>query len=283
MTTNDRLNNFLKNERIDLPRYKDLKLVTEVCDEEGLGTEKLHKILSWFLFLQSSEIVGWRPKELTRKITHLLIENSRENTLVLYSLFCPSYRKGVDSFGFRVDGVGETTRKGISRLEKFYRKTLELGFEIESPVAIFFDLAIEQYEKVTKNNSLCEIEKNISNFKNELPKNFRFHRLSDFRIFKENIGYRGIYKKDVEDIPLDTFFRIIERGKKFYKLFGWTDEQITERSKIIAASEAFVGKELRKIFPNGIMIYTPTMLERAAVYSGHDFKNNPLPIIFPKD
>lgn len=54
------------------------------------------------------------------------------------------------------------------------------------------------------------------------------------------IGYHGIV---IEPLPVDEIIlkRIIERGKKFYKLFGWSSEKIEECSKVIASSEAIVG------------------------------------------
>lgn len=75
--------------------------------------------------------------------------------------------------------------------------------------------------------------------------------------------------------------RIIERGGKFYELFGWSNEKIVNRSKVIASSESTVGNIIRHRMPNSIMVYTPTMLERAQVYSGKK-QNDPLPIVFPK-
>ena len=95
------------------------------------------------------------------------------------------------------------------------------------------------------------------------------------------IGYRGI-KATPLPVPQKTLDRIEERGAKFYKLFGWTKRQIRERSEVIASSEAIVGSVLRYATPDDIMVYTPTMLERAQVYSGFKFESDPLPIIFPK-
>mgnify|MGYP000520828319 FL=1 len=89
----------------------------------------------------------------------------------------------------------------------------------------------------------------------------------EFPELMDIIGYHGIV---IEPLPVDEIIlkRIIERGKKFYELFGWSLEKIEERSKIIASSEAIVGTFLRTKMPDAIMIYTPTMLERAQVYSG---------------
>lgn len=73
----------------------------------------------------------------------------------------------------------------------------------------------------------------------------------------------------------------MERGKKFYSLFGWDDDTILNRTKVIASSEATVGIFLKNSMINGIMVYTPTMLERAQIYSGNNQKD-PLAIVVPK-
>ncbi len=279
MTTNEKINKLLGNRRIPAHEFADLKIVVDDCG--GASWPKLEKIFRWFRFLQSKEIVGWRPKAMTKKIAGLLKSNSSENTLTLYALFCPSYKKGKDAFGFRTDAIGSTTLAGIKNLDSFHRQTKELGFEVEDPLAVFFDLAIEQHNRVVSNNALADIEENIKNLKHHLPSHFRFIKLSDYDILKQKIGYKGIRLSKLP-IPEKTFERIIERGYKFYKLFGWTTEQVRERSLTIACSEALVGDFLRQGLPRGIMIYTPTMLERGAVYSGMKFDSDPLPIILPK-
>lgn len=109
----------------------------------------------------------------------------------------------------------------------------------------------------------------------------KFSLLSDkYPELKDIIGYNGVV---VDPLPVDRVVleRIIERGKKFYELFGWDEEKINQRSKVIASSEAIVGMFLRKNMYNSIMVYTPTMLERAQVYSGKH-QDDPLAIIIPK-
>lgn len=274
------VNLYLKNKRIPKYQFDDLKFVFE--EIKILPKKRAKQILDCFRFVQGLEIVGWRPKSITRKIIEILSCNSKENPLVFYALFCPSYKKGKGAFGFRTDDVGNTTLAGIKNLCLIYYQTQKLGFYCLRPLAIFFDLAIEQAEKVIKNGGLDDLEKNVENFRKHLPPEIEFIKLSKLSksLFKK-IGYGGIILNPLP-VPQKTFSRIVERGKKFYKIFGWTNNEVLRRSKIIASSEALVGKFLKKKFKNGIMIYTPTMLERGAVYSGFEFNTNPLPIIFPK-
>lgn len=266
---NEKLNNFISNERISKEKFDDLKNIANI-------TNFNEKILTWFRYLQSFEIIGWRNKLVTEKICKIL-EN--EQNIKFYSLFCPSYIKGNGATGFRTDDVGNTTKNGIMKLMEITQNTRKLGFKCENPEAIFFDVALEQPDKTIY--MIDDLKKNIENFKKYIPKDMNFSLLSEkFPQVMDIIGYSGIV---INPLPVDEIIlnRIIERGKKFYELFGWDMNKIIERSKVIASSEALVGTFIRYNMPNEIMIYTPTMLERAQIYSGKH-QDEPLPIIIPK-
>jgi hypothetical protein len=272
-TTNKYLNQYLNNKRIPKYYYDDLTIVIE-----EVGFNKI--ILDWFSYLHNIETVGWRPKFVTQKIARILANSDKDNPVEFYSLYCPSYKKGVGLHGFRTDDVGDTTKWGIKILKQIVKKTILLGIPCKLPRAIFFDIAIEQSEKTIK--EIVDLKININNFKKYLPNNIKFELLSElFPAVFDTVGYWGI-KMSPPPVSQTTLNRIIERGGKFYQLFGWDDKQIKERSLIIASSEALVGNTIRYAMPNSIMIYTPTMLERAQVYSGFQYKTDPLPIIFPK-
>lgn len=132
-----KLNNYLKNDKISKQNFDDLKYVANLTDFN-------EKILDWFRCLQSFEVVGWRNKLVTKKICEMLINNK---TIKFYSLFCPSYIKGKDVAGFRIDDVGNTTKNGIIKLSEITDATEKMGFNCEPPEAIFFDIALEQPEK----------------------------------------------------------------------------------------------------------------------------------------
>lgn len=266
---NRKLNDYLKGERISKIKYDDLKYIAEL-------TNFNIRILDWFRYLQGIEIEGWRNKKVTHKICNILMSG---DPIQFYSLFCPSYIKGEGADGFRTDDVGNTTKKGLKTLEEFCEKTKNMGFKCMKPEAIFFDLSLEQPEKTI--NKISDLKKNIENFKKYVPEKMDFWLLSEkFPELYDIIGYKGII---IEPLPVDeiVFNRIVERGRKFYELFGWNQEQIIQRSKIIASSESTVGTFIRNKMPNSIMLYTPTMLERAQVYSGKK-QDQPLAIIMPK-
>lgn len=272
-STNKLLNKYLKGKRIAKWRFDDLKIVVE-----EIGYNK--QILDWFCFLQEYEVVGWRPRLVTKKLCQLLVNSSRKNPLEFYALFCPSYKKGVGVHGFRTNDVGTTTKWGIKKLLEIVEATRKIGFSCKKPRAIFFNLALEQPEKTI--NEIDDLKKNIEKIQKYIPQGMVFELLSDlFPFLFDVIGYEGI-KIHPLPVSVKVFRRIVERGEKFYKLFGWNSRQVGERSEVIASSEALVGYTIRHFMPNSIMVYTPTMLERAQVYSGHKLKTDPLPTIFPK-
>ena len=266
---NKRLNDFLKNEKISKENFDDLKNIANITNFD-------EKIMTWFRYLQTIEVVGWRNKLVTKKICDILAKNQ---PLQFYSLFCPSYIKGKGEAGFRIDDVGNTTKNGLKRLDEITKMTRKLGFKCNDPEAIFFDLSLEQPTKTI--HMLNDLKANISNFCNYLPKGMKFSLLSEkFPELMDIIGYTGIV---VDPLPVDEVIlnRIVDRGKKFYELFGWSMEQIISRSRVIASGEAIVGTFLRYNLTDGIMVYTPTMLERAEIYSGKH-QDDPLAIIIPK-
>lgn len=269
---NNIINKYLCDKRVSKEEFDDFKVVVE-----QVGDNK--KILDWFTYLHSVEIPGWRPKLVTKKIITILSNATKENPIQFYALFCPSYIKGESAHGFRTDDVGTTSLVGIDKLQEIVSFTKEIGFPCSNPHAIFFDIALEQPEKTIY--QIDDLKINVNNFKKHLPEDFEFSLLSElFPFLFDIIGYNGI-KISPLPVPETVLKRIVERGRKFYELFGWSEEKINERSEVIASSEAMAGSAIRYLMPNSIMIYTPTMLERAQVYSGHKFNTDPLPIIFP--
>ena len=266
---NKKLNDLLKGEKLSKENFDDLKNVANI-------TNFNEKILTWFRYLQTIEVVGWRNKLVTKKICDILEKNQ---PLQFYSLFCPSYIKGDGKAGFRTDDVGNTTKNGLKRLDEITKMTRKLGFKCNVPEAIFFDISLEQPEKTIY--MIDDLNKNIENFCKYLPEGMKFSLLSEkYPELMDIIGYKGIV---IDPLPVDDVIlnRIIDRGKKFYELFKWTMEQIIARSRVIASGEATVGTFLRHSMPNAIMVYTPTMLERAQIYSGKH-QDDPLAIIIPK-
>jgi len=266
---NYKINSFLNNMKISKEEFDDFKNIAEY-------TNFNLKIMEWFNKVHKIEIIGWRNKKVTQKICDILLNNTE---IEFYSLFCPSYKKGIGEVGFRIDDVGDTTKNGIEKLKKLNDITNECGFKTKKPKAIFFDVALEQANKTKY--MIEDLKLNIENFKKYITPDIEYAKLSDiFPEIVDIIGYEGVI---IDPLPVndEIFYRVLERGRKFYELFGWTEEQIIHRTKIIVSSESIIGSMIRHRNPNSIMLYTPTMLERAQIYSGKK-QEDPLAIIIPK-
>lgn len=275
------INRALRGQRIDPSHFSELEYLWKLAKQSPMREENLKRSFALARFIQIHEIAGWRNKTVTKKLWTILLENQRNSPLRFYAFFCPSYRKGINEVGFRTDGVGETTKRGLYALKILHQYANRLGFISEPPLAIFFDLAIEQFNAVIAQKLLTDLEKNFQNFKKEatqLNSEIIVQRLSHLDNFIQKIGIKGVHKGPL-GVPKEIFKRVVQRGRLFYRLFGWTDSQVIERSKIICRSESLVGAWLRQTYPFGIMLYTPTMLERLFVYSGMDYRHDPLPII----
>lgn len=152
---------------------------------------------------------------------------------------------------------------------------------MERPLAILFDLALEQFDKIVGvDPSLASLDINSDNLKRILPGCFDYMRLSDVAELRDAVGFGGLNLPDLP-IPTQLFDRIVNRGSEFYQQFGWTPDQVLQRSWTVSCSEAVVGAYLRGNLPNSILIYTPSMLERAALYSGMAYRTAPLPYVVP--
>lgn len=176
MDTTNKINSIIQNKRLKDFQFKELKTIYEYCIEKNVAN--IRPIIDWFVFLQVNEITGWRNKKNTLNIVDNLI-NSKIYPVSFYSLFCPSYKKGDNLYGFRIDTVGATTVSGISNLTKFTEYTESLGFKVDEPVAVFFDLALEQFDRLQTYDWKNELESNIQNFCDHLPPSIKFEKLSD--------------------------------------------------------------------------------------------------------
>lgn len=168
---------YLGKKRVNRLIFDDLSIVSEELVEAT--TIERGKIFDWFVALQKNEIVGWRNRACTRKITRLLLSSLRGDKVRFYAIFCPSYKKGDGMYGVRTDGVGQTTISGLDNLKTWHEISDAMGFRLEKPLAIFFDIALEHAKKIIENNGLVDFEKNIENFRSVVPKEIDFVRLSE--------------------------------------------------------------------------------------------------------
>lgn len=276
-------------------RIKLVNLIVEVLKRNKIGTteqkqridytsdelETLKKIASFALFIESNECPNFRTADETEKlIESLLVSIKKNKPLLLFALFCPSYKKSKEVVGFNRE-IGETTKKGINNLEVLSKKATSLGINNEV-YAIYSDLVLENFEKLNKSD-FQDLEENFLSFTEygrTINPLINFVKISQIGKCSELIGLNGtkIPQTKLSNKKLQT---IANRSKPFYKeILGWKDSDILERTKVLANSCSIMGQEIRKINPQAIMIMTENIYERGIFYYSENLEN-PLPIFYP--
>lgn len=279
----------------DGERIKLVNQIVELLKREGIGKlEKkqsisftdnelsiLNKIVKFCLFFAEKECSHIRTTPETEALIRYLLKSIEKNKpLLIFALFCPSYKKGKNVFGFNIE-IGDTTKKGINNLLVLSQKATELGIKNEA-LAIYSDLVLENYDKLTKTDFL-DLEANFKNFveySKKISPEITFLKISQVGRCKQRIGIKG-FEGNRTDLSDNTIQSIVYRSMPFYKgILDWEDEPIELRTRVLASSCSIMGDEIRKKNPNLIMVMTENIYERAVFYYANNL-SKPIPIFYP--
>jgi len=278
---------------VDLSQ-KDLSCLVTYARKAGVGEEitfqktkyseddlvKLNKIIVWWDYLNSHTAEEWRDKTTSIKMQKILCSAVSQNkTINIYSIFCPSYKKGKGAFGYT--GVtGEHTKSKIHELEKFINDSVSLGINIKAYI-YFSDLLLENYSKLKDTNYKTDLENNYQDFKNRFKSKYvEVSRLSDIDDLNQKIGEQGVVDKEIK-LPTNIYQRVLERNTAFYgESLRWNDNEIKKRTDILVNSYQALGDYFRKQFPDGVVYWVESAYERGVMYSGEN-QADPIPIIYP--
>lgn len=246
--------------------------------------DRLKIIINWWNFLNKSTIPELRDLKTEKKIQKLVIESvGNKKPLIIYSIFCPSYKKGKGAYGYRTN-IGKNTKAFISKLISFINCSSDFGLDTSAKV-YFSDLLLENYLKLKGTNYQQDLEKNYQDFKKEVLRTgkgkIKISKLSSFKEIQKKIGEKGILGGPI-GVPRNVYETVFTRNKIFYLgQLGWNEKMVKERTSVLARCYSFMGEALRKKFPKGIMFWTESAYERGKMYSGFS-QENPLPIIYPQ-
>lgn len=277
-------------------QQKDLSSLITYSRQLGLGEpitfqktsysqkdlEHLRILLSWWNLVNLISNKEWRDKITARIIQRNAILSLIENKpLEIYSIFCPSYKKGNGEYGY-MGVIGNHTKAYIHKLSGFVKLSKELGLSIHA-TAYFSDLLLENYECIQGTTYKEDLKTNYLSFKREFLDVGNFVEtklLSSINELSKGIGEKGI-RKGVINIPIEIFEKILERNKVFYiNGLGWTNSMVKERTDILISSYSLMGLVFRKMYPNGIMFWVESAYERGVMYNGYD-QDAPIPTIYP--
>lgn len=280
-------------------QIKDLSHVVTICRLSGIGVPVsyqktkyseydlfiIKKIIKWWSLLAQESNAEFRDQYTAKSLTNALIQSiNKKKPLVIYSIFCPSYKKGVGAIGY-TGVLGSYTQKMINKFVNFVYKSNEMGIETRGLV-YFSDLLLESYNKLKKIDYHEDLKNNNAQFREmftklDLKKLITVKLLSEVSNFKKYIGEKGIEKGKI-DVPIEVIDLVKERNGVFYKnVLGWDDKQVEKRTKILARCYSFMGSYFRENIPDGIMYWIESAYERGRMYHGIK-QESPIPIIYPK-
>jgi len=278
---------------------KDISSLITQCRLNGVGApvsyqktkysdrdlKLIKKIIRWWVFLAQKSNEEFRDKYTSREIAKCIIHSIILNKpLIVYSIFCPSYRKGIGAVGY-TGVVGDYTQKMIIKYIDFIYGSNQLGMDTRGKV-YFSDLLLENYQKLKNTTYEKDLRANYIHFRKlfrerDYKKLISVSLLSRITYFRKNIGKEGIVRGPL-NIPPKIFNIVRERNSIFYKkVLGWSEKQVIERTKILARCYSFMGGYFRKKFPYGIMYWVESAYERGKMYHG-DNQKLPIPIIYPR-
>jgi len=280
-------------------RIKDISGLITQCRLNGIGIpvsyqktrysdkdlKLIKKIIKWWVFLTQKSNEEFRDQYTSKAIANAIIHAVIFNKpLIIYSVFCPSYRKGIGAIGY-TGMVGDYTQKMIIKYINFIYGSNQLGVNTSGKV-YFSDLLLENYQKLKNTTYEKDLRSNYIHFrklfrKKDYKKLISVSLLSRITYFRKNIGKEGITRGPI-NIPPEIFNVVRERNSIFYKkVLGWSEKQVIERTKILARCYSFMGDYFRKKFPYGIMYWVESAYERGRMYHGNHQKL-PIPIIYPR-
>ncbi|HEY4483584.1 MAG TPA: hypothetical protein VI752_00190 [Candidatus Paceibacterota bacterium] len=281
---------------ISLP--KDMSTIITKARTKGIGRQispqktyyskddikKITILIKWWVFLDSYCDKSWRSSFSTKNISNLAIDSIiKSEPLTIISIFCPSYKVGIGSFGYNKH-IGNTTIKYIDLLVEFVSRSKELGVLVNSRV-YFSDLILENLEALKREgNYHGDLELNyfsfVEAFKLRKCNNIKMFKLSELKGCFKRIGESGVCSQGVSLSP-SVFNQVNTRNRVFYKNnFGWTDSEIEDRTKIIVNSYLELAAILKKEFPDSIILWTENAFERGLIYENHS--TFPMSVIYPK-
>lgn len=245
---------------------------------------QLKRILRVWQIIDSNSIFEFRSREMGSLLRDVVITSiSKQNKLDFFSVFCPSYKKGLGASGY-TGKVGNHTKHYLSYISKLVTEVRSI-FPNTNITIFFSDLLLENYSALAGSSYKRDLERNYSNFLEfinglGLSNICTVKKLSDIPTLKEKVGESGIMSKHV---PInDAILRqVFNRNKVFYtNELGWSDEMVMERTVILADTYLEIANALKLLFPNGIAVWAESAYERGLLYSDSDGRPI-IPIIYP--
>ncbi|MEK6913494.1 MAG: hypothetical protein AABW47_02370 [Nanoarchaeota archaeon] len=275
---------------------KDLSNLITLSRKKGLGLpvsyqkthytkseiEKIKIMLNWWVCLEKYTNIEWRDAFTTRIVQERLINAILAGqSLVFFSIFCPTYKKGVGQFGYQ-RSIGDNTKQLIESISSFVEESDNLGVKIEMTF-YFSDLLLENYNNLVgtgyKEDLGCCYESFLKEVLFWSKGKIKIELLSSIPKCKYLIGEAGV--KSNSDVNLEIYERVLNRDKIFYiENLGWNMDMVKKRTNIIFGSYIKLCGIFYELYPSAIMFWTESAFERGLIYRAKTKES--IPIVYPK-
>lgn len=248
----------------------------------------LKKATAYWINLTRDEEEFVRIEEFNIGFYQVLFDATVNNIPINYLvILCPSYKKGLKSFGVKLE-PGLTTYVAFRNGLRIRDNTEKLGIPC-SLKAYFYDIAIENSGKFSEEN-WRDLDINILTDKiiaKTLDINYTTMS-EEFEILNKKIGKYGVKKEILEDLIKElkinkkVLQNVIDSSILFYKeQFGWEESESIFRAKEVCCAYSLESIELRKFYKSPVVVYSAYSYDRSYLYSGPNLEAK-IGIIYPK-
>ena len=274
------------------PTQGELQRIITLSWGKELNNSEILAAGNWWLWIRDMFIENTITKEQKDILKQIAVTAAKGNTAInIISARSPELLHA------QVAGQGNTSlprsRKALMKINEVVSKSQE--FIPTIPVIIFADLAIDNFQNISKACNVEEvIQENIERLK-EIAKEIGLEKLQILRMSKLIVpqGELGsILTPDGQPlISINLNFtaeRLItiagkESVESHKKMFGWSEDESLAHTRNIGITMGLVGEAIKTMFRTGILIHNESFISRGALNNLFNDTKNPLPVISLRD
>lgn len=240
---------------------------------------ELDSIKSVYLFFEDlNKIINWTflsDKDNDRVALFFLNSLLLTKKLEVISVFCPSYKKNKNEFGYS-SNIGTKTKLNIEMIHKVLKLATKYGISASATI-YFSDLILENYSRLKFIDYKSQLKSNFHDLKMKVPPTFSVKLLSSLGDLNNQIGEIGP-DEPLIDINNKDFEIVLNRNRLFYKdCLGWKEPEIIERTFELTKAYPYIANAINKEYGGAIYFWSESAKERLRL-----MRNLKLPVIISR-
>lgn len=269
---------------IILPELKDVAICNGIglkysrqkiafSDEEKQRLINTQKIFNLVLSNINLDFLPSNLRKITKK--QLLNDLLFKKDINIVSVFCPSYKKGLNAIGY-CEKIGSSTKNNINNLINLEKIINSVGCNTNITI-LFSDLLIENFQHLKDTKFRESLKENYLDLVDYCPDSFKVELLSSFGDLSDTIGENGA-QISICDVKNEDLEIVETRDLIFYKnSLGWKENDSKQRTKDLSISYPYIARALNTLAKNTYLYWSESSYERYLL-----MPNLKLNIIFPK-